>query len=166
MMVTVEGEDVWYSMEFALTEGTVSREYMKEFIQSFAAISIKISESPCEAIGSPATNHKGEIVIGNLVSKGYPQFIEGPYYAGPFTNQRDRWTSKIDAALAQIKNAWTRVNGPLIGYLALKHARGLVMAYEPMASEEKAFYFCHADSTGGNVMAKDNKITALIDWEW
>jgi hypothetical protein len=93
-METVEGEDVWYSMEFALTEGTVSREYIKEFIESFAAISIKISEAPFEAIGSPATNHKGEIVIGNLVSKGYPQFIEGPYYAGPFTNQRDRWTAR------------------------------------------------------------------------
>jgi hypothetical protein len=166
MVERVEGTESSSLMDMTLTRGIVSEDEMREITTSWAEISLELEKIKFKAIGSPDLDQDGNIVIGPFISPMVPDQPEYPYHDGPFTSQRQRWVSRLDRLASHIVKGWRHRDRPLVVYLALRHARSLVLGCEWMNVEEKEFYIWHPDSHGGNIMTKDGKITALIDWEW
>jgi hypothetical protein len=152
--------------EVALSDGNMSKEEMKVFVEDFAEISIKLSKIPCDAIGSLSRNDAGEVVWGPHVSGGYAESLKAPYFGGPFYTLRDRYIHRIDSLIDLTKRGLIHRMAPLLNYLVLMEARRLVMADPTMARRESTFYIRHPDCSGSNVLAVGNKIVGLIDWEW
>ena len=149
-----------------LSEGAMSREDMKVFVDDFADISVKISKIPCNAIGSLCRNDAGDGVWGPHLNGGYTESLEAPYFGGPFYTLRDRYIYRIDSLIDLTKKGLIHRLAPLFHYLALMEARRLVMTDPVMARRESTFYIRHPDCSGSNILADGNKITGLIDWEW
>ena len=152
--------------EVALSHGMMSRDDMKVFVDDFAAISVKLSNIPCDAIGSLARTETGEVIWGPHLNGGYPESLEAPYFGGPFYTLRDRYIHRIDALIEFIKKGLIYRLSPLLHYLALMEARRLVMADLVMARRETTLYIRHPDCSGANILADQNRITGMIDWEW
>jgi hypothetical protein len=144
--------------EVALSDGNMSRDNMKVFADDFVAISIKLSNIPCDAIGSLIKNEQGETVWGPHLNGGYPESLNAPYFGGPFHTLRDRYVHRIDGLIGLIKQGLIYRQSPLLHYL--------VMADPAMAQREPSFYIRHPDCSGANILADGNRITGLIDWEW
>jgi hypothetical protein len=153
-------------MDTTLTRGVVSEEFMRGIALEWAQLSLQLEQLKYKAMGSPDMDKDGNIVIGAFISPLVPDQPEYPYHDGPFTSQRARWVSRLDRLAGHVIKGWRQRDRPLVVYLALRHARALVMGCEWMAKEETDFYIWHPDSHGGNIMAHEGKITALIDWEW
>lgn len=153
-------------IEVALSEGNMSREDMKVFVDDYAEISIKLSKIHCGAIGSLSRNDAGEIVWGSHLSGGYAESLEAPYFGGPFYTLRDRYIHRINALIDLTKKGLIHRMAPLLHYLALMEARRLVMADPVMARREPSFHIRHPDCSGANVLADGKRIVGLIDWEW
>jgi hypothetical protein len=161
----VEGE-ACTDMTGGISDGGPSLDDMKAFIEEYAAVSIKLSDIPCEAIGSFTTDSDGIIKVGPPISRALPESLEAPFFKGPFYTLRDRYISRIDGLNRMILKGIAFRNAPLLHYLALLEARELVESNDLFPRKKEQFYVRHADSSGANVMAKDSKITAIIDWEW
>jgi len=152
--------------EVALSDGTMSREDMKVFVDDYAEISMKMSKILCDAIGSLSRNAVGEVVWGPHLSGGYAESLELPYFGGPFYTLRDRYVHRIDALIDLTKKGLIHRLAPLLHYLALMEARRLVISDPAMARREPTFYIRHPDCSGANTLAHENRIVGLIDWEW
>lgn len=66
----VEGE-ACTDMTGGISDGGPSLDDMKAFIEDYAAVSIKLSDIPCEAIGSFTTDSDGIIKVGPPISRIY-----------------------------------------------------------------------------------------------
>jgi hypothetical protein len=152
--------------EVALSEGNISRQEMKVFTDEFAAMSIKLSKIPSDAIGSLTKTGAGDIFWGPHLNGGYQESLEAPYFGGPFSTLRDRYVHRIDGLVGLTKQGLIYRKSPLLHYLALMEARRLVIADPVMSQQEPAFYIRHPDCSGANILANGLKIVGLIDWEW
>jgi hypothetical protein len=144
----------------------MSEEDMKTFAESYAAVSIKISEIPCYTFASLSTNNQGQVVWGPLLHPGYPGSLEAPFFGGPFETLRDAYVHRIEGLLELLKRGLIHRTSPLVHYLAFKEARRLVMGDPTFEERESTFYIRHPDCSGANILSKDSKVVGLIDWEW
>ena len=144
----------------------MSEEDLRSFAESYAGISIKMSEIPCGSFGSLIKTEHGEVIWGPLLRGGYPDSLEAPYFGGPFHTLRDAYIHRIDGLIEFLKRGLIHRKSPLVHYLAFKEARRLVMGDPSFAERETTFYIRHPDCSAANILSKDFKVVGLIDWEW
>ena len=148
-----------------LSEGYVDQKTMRNLIERYAHISVKMSSLTFDKMGSLTRDQDGKATVGPLIPFGKMNDPKVPYFSGPFDCMRDGYNWRIGLILESIKAGQIYRDAPLLAYLIMLEVRSLINDCEEMSRKSSTFYIQHPDSGGRNFMASEGEITAVVDWE-
>lgn len=139
---------------------------MTALIESYADMSIKLSNLKFDKIGSLDTDQDGNIIVGQDTYFAFHGHPEGHTFGGPYLTLLDRYLFCIDNVLSLIRNQVIYRHRLLFAYLLYLDLRKLVRRFAILYKQETEFYIEHPDSHAGNIMFKGTQVSGYLDWEW
>lgn len=152
-------------MDMGISEGHVDESEMRNLIERYAHISVKMSSLTFDKMGSLTKSPDGKVTVGPLIPFGKMNDPAAPYFEGPFDSMRDGYNWRIGLILEAIKAGQIYRDAPLLAYLIMLELRSLINDCEEMSRKPSAFYIQHPDSGGRNIMTSKGEISAVVDWE-
>lgn len=149
-----------------LTNEELDEPQMRSMIESFAHLSVKMSNLTFDAIGGLDEAEDGSVIIGVDPSFDFPAPGGGTQFGGPYKTLLERYLLIIDKALETIVKGEMFRKRPTLAYLVYLETRRLVMNCKALAAPETHFYLEHADPHEPNLLFQGPVITAILDWEW
>ncbi|WRT65963.1 uncharacterized protein IL334_002914 [Kwoniella shivajii] len=146
---------------------------LHRFIDEYAKLQIRLSEIklPYREIGCIYMNEADDQGLssrtGPIVRRGCFMKPEPPYFFGPFSTNKERYLTHIDAALHYISINALQETQPIDEYLWHLEIRELVEASKVLSEKPDQLFIKHDDEKGDHLMVDDDgNIVGVIDWQW
>jgi hypothetical protein len=148
-------------------KGEKSEVQVKTFLSDFATYIISLKTLTFNAIGSLTRNNpSNQLLIGPLCTYRGFNLTHAPHFLGPFKSNKERYLSHCDVLLDAIGRDGCFEDDAEVACLVLLWVKELVMGCEEFARVDNEFYIKHADDKGDQFLTVDDRIQAVIDWEW